>query len=234
MPSMSGELVQLVERGGWVMIPLLVLSVISLTLIVERTIFWLVTHRASRIRRLEAVTDLLRKGDVAATRKKLRGDRSPYARVILALLDDGTSDAVAIEAVEGQRPVIDRFMVTLSTIITAAPLLGILGTVIGIIRSFNLLGVEDVMTDPRAVSVGIAQALITTALGLVVALVTLFPYMIFRAQSERAVGRLESVIASAQLGADRTFDGRGDRRGDRVAGRDAGGDGRPAETTPST
>jgi biopolymer transport protein ExbB len=104
-------------------------------------------------------------------------------------------------------------MVTLSTIITAAPLLGILGTVIGIIRSFNLLGVEDVMTDPRAVSVGIAQALITTALGLVVALVTLFPYMIFRAQSERAVGRLESVIASAQLGAGRASDRDGDRAG---------------------
>ncbi len=90
----------------------------------------------------------------------------------------------------------------MSTIITAAPLLGILGTVIGIIRSFRILGApsEGQLTDPSAVSAGIAEALLTTALGLIVALVTLFPYMIFRANMERALGRLESVIAAAQQG----------------------------------
>jgi biopolymer transport protein ExbB len=108
---------------------------------------------------------------------------------------------VAVEAVEAQRPRFDRFMVTLSTIITAAPLLGILGTVFGIIQSFNLLGEQTTLTDPRAVSVGIAEALLTTALGLIVALLTLFPYMIFRGQVDRAMGRLESVIAAAQQGA---------------------------------
>ena len=95
-------------------------------------------------------------------------------------------------------------MVSLSTIITAAPLLGILGTVIGIIRSFRLLvggPGEGGLTDPSAVSMGIAEALLTTALGLVVALITLFPYMIFKAQAERALGRVESIIAAAQQGA---------------------------------
>ena len=92
-------------------------------------------------------------------------------------------------------------MATLSTIITAAPLLGILGTVIGIIQSFNLLGVQETLTDPRTVSTGIAEALLTTALGLVVALVTLFPYMIFRSHVERSIGRMESLIAAAQQGA---------------------------------
>ena len=56
------------------------------------------------------------------------------------------------------------------------------------------------LTDPRDVSVGIAAALLTTALGLIVALITLFPYMVFRSHVERAIGRLESVIAAAQQG----------------------------------
>ena len=89
-------------------------------------------------------------------------------------------------------------MNALSTIITAAPMLGILGTVTGIIQSFNLIGSQNVMTDPHLVSGGIAEALITTAAGLVVALLTLFPFMAFRAQVDRSLGRLEVLVASAR------------------------------------
>ena len=116
------------------------------------------------------------------------------------MLDHGASDAVAMEAVEMQRPRIDRFMVALSTIITAAPLLGILGTVVGIIQSFRLLGEQAALSDPTDVAGGIAAALITTAFGLIIALVTLFPYMLFRSWSSRAIGRLETLIAAAQQG----------------------------------
>ena len=91
-------------------------------------------------------------------------------------------------------------MVALSTIITAAPLLGILGTVMGIIQSFRLLGEQAVLTDPSDVAGGIAAALLTTALGLIIALVTLFPYMLFRGWSSRTIGRLEALIAAAQQG----------------------------------
>ncbi|MCZ6836081.1 MAG: MotA/TolQ/ExbB proton channel family protein, partial [Planctomycetota bacterium] len=81
-----------------------------------------------------------------------------------------------------------------------APLRGFLGTVIGIIQSFKLLGEQSTLTDPRDVSAGIAAALLTTALGLIVALMTLFPYMVFRSHVDRALGRMESVIAAAQQG----------------------------------
>ncbi len=127
-------------------------------------------------------------------------DRSPFGRVAAALLRRGSTDAVAVEAVEQQRPRLDRFMVTLSTVITAAPLLGILGTVVGIIESFRILGEQSTLTDPREVAGGIATALLTTALGLVVALMTLFPYMVFKSHVDRALGRLESVVAAAQQG----------------------------------
>jgi biopolymer transport protein ExbB len=204
--TLQDDLAVLIERGGIVMIPLLVLSVVSLTLIVERSIFWLLVHRpgASRGRaaRLGALNAALRGGDRAEASRLVAADRSPYGDVARRLLGHGATDAVAVEAVEAQRPRIDRFMVALSTIITAAPLLGILGTVTGIIQSFSLLGARSraELADPSAVSAGIAEALLTTAMGLVIALVTLFPYMIFRAQVERAMGRLESLIAAAQQG----------------------------------
>jgi biopolymer transport protein ExbB len=204
MSGLRAELAMLIERGGWVMLPLMVLSIISLALIVERIWFWIALHRPKRIRWLQRLRAAMRAGDRAAAGKLLAKDRSPYSQVGHALHEHGAGDAVAVEAVELVRPKFDRFMVSLSTIITAAPLLGILGTVIGIIRSFRLLGGgpgAGGLTDPSAVSMGIAEALLTTALGLVVALITLFPYMIFKAQAERALGRVESIIAAAQQGA---------------------------------
>jgi biopolymer transport protein ExbB len=203
MGELRSDLAMLIERGGWVMLPLLFLSIVSLTLIVERIWFWSALHRPTRIRWLQRLGHALRSGDRATAKRLVDRDRSPYSDVGRALLEHGATDAVAVETVEIQRPKFDRFMVSLSTIITAAPLMGILGTVIGIIRSFRLLGAptEGGLTDPSAVSHGIAEALLTTAMGLIVALVTLFPYMIFRAQAERAIGRVESIIAAAQQGA---------------------------------
>jgi biopolymer transport protein ExbB len=203
MGDLRTDLALLIERGGWVMLPLLFLSIVSLTLIVERIWFWSALHRPSRIRWLRRLGHALRSGDRPTAKRLVDKDQSPYSDVGRSLLEHGATDAVAVEAVEIQRPKFDRFMVSLSTIITAAPLLGILGTVIGIIRSFRLLGgpSEGGLQDPSAVSMGIAEALLTTAMGLIVALVTLFPYMIFRSQAERAIGRVESIIAAAQQGA---------------------------------
>jgi biopolymer transport protein ExbB len=100
-------------------------------------------------------------------------------------------------SMEAQRGRLERYMPTLSTIITAAPMLGILGTVTGIIQSFRLLAPETTTTDPRLVSQGIAEALLTTAAGLIVALVVLFPYNAFRAQIDKTLGRFDALIAAA-------------------------------------
>ena len=194
------DLLMLVDRGGYVMIPLLILSIVSVSLIFERCWFWYSVEGRDSMRRLEQLNAVLRDGDLEAGKKIANQDASPYGAVAKSLLDIGASDAVAMEAVESQRPRIDRFMVALSTIITAAPLLGILGTVLGIIQSFRLLGDQAVLTDPSDVAGGIAAALLTTALGLIIALVTLFPYMLFKGWSTRALGRLEALIAAAQQG----------------------------------
>jgi biopolymer transport protein ExbB len=201
MSGFTDDLAILIQRGGAIMIPLLALSVVSIALIVERSWFWLRVNGGAGSRRLADLNDALRRGDRGRVASITRDDASPYGRVARRLLKLGPTDAVALESVELQRPRLDRFMTALSTIVTAAPLLGILGTVIGIIRSFNLLGQQQTLEDPTVVSAGIAEALLTTALGLIVALLTLFPYMLFRGQTTRALGNLESVIAAAQQGA---------------------------------
>ncbi len=89
-------------------------------------------------------------------------------------------------------------MAILDTIITMAPLLGILGTVTGIIISFDFLGKAGV-EDPKAVTGGIAQALITTATGLTVALATIVPYNYFIVRLERAARNIEKCTTSFEI-----------------------------------
>ncbi len=210
MTDFNEHLADLIQRGGYIMIPLLAMSVVAVALIIERSWFWLLLHGRGRMNKLTQLNNALREGDHKLASALLSQDRSPYGEVAKRLLEDGATDAIAVEVTELQRPRLNRFMVALSTIITAAPLLGILGTVTGIIQSFNLLGEQSTLTDPRAVSAGIAEALLTTALGLIVAILTLFPYMIFRSQVDRAMGRLESVIAAAQQGS--SVEGSGSHR----------------------
>jgi biopolymer transport protein ExbB len=158
--------------------------IVSLSVSFERAVFWARQNGPAGKRGFAAMMDAMRRGD--ATRANALADTSEtvYARVARALLRDGATDAVGVGSVETERIRIDRFMATLSTIITAAPMLGILGTVTGIITSFDLLSGGEAMVDPRAVSGGISEALVATASGLVVALLALFPYMAFGAMRE--------------------------------------------------
>jgi biopolymer transport protein ExbB len=86
----------------------------------------------------------------------------------------------------------------LDTMITAAPLLGILGTVLGIIHSFDMLGSAGIQ-DPQAVTSGIAQALLTTAAGLFIAIFTLFPFNYFNSKVEKARIRIEKYATSLEI-----------------------------------
>ncbi len=183
--------------------PLLALSLVSITFSLERAMFWLVTNRPGRTRWLDTAASLLRTGDLSALRALAGRDNSVYGRALSDLasrcpITPDEADTRAVEIIEAHRKPIERFGATLSTIITAAPMLGILGTVMGIIASFRLLGADDaIVTDPTAVAAGIAEALLTTAFGLIIAMITLFPYAWFRVSADRCFGRLESLTAAA-------------------------------------
>lgn len=185
----------LMARGGLVMWPLLGLSLLSATLIFERCWFFIRANNPGRMSRVRQMSQRLRTGDKAGARAIAEADRGLYASVVRRVLDEPASEALAVDIVESCRPRLERFMPTLSTIITVAPMLGILGTVLGIISSFDLLSGSDpgLVSDPRSVSQGIAEALFTTAAGLFIAIVTLFPYNALRVQVERSLSAIESL-----------------------------------------
>lgn len=200
MPAPFQPAIDLFVRGGPVMWPLLALSVVAGAAILERTAFWLRLHRPGRRARNDRLAELLRSGDRAGIQAATASDHSLYAHAARELArlrpTQTAAPAIGVELVERHRPAFERFGVTLATVVAAAPYLGILGTVIGIIDAFDLLGSGDA-GDITRVAAGIAQALITTAAGLIVALCTLFPMMVFRAQGDRCLGALERLAAAA-------------------------------------
>jgi len=199
-PGMFEQLVLAVRSGGPVMVPIAALSVVSVAATIERTLYWRRIHRREAIDGVRRLGDALRAGNAERVRGLVEGKDTPYAVVTRRLLEEGAGDGVAVGAVEEARESIDRFLPLLATIVAGAPLLGVLGTVFGIIRSFKVLGARQTLVEPAEVSSGIAEALTSTAAGLCVALFTLFALSIFKGHAEKAIGRLEGLIAAAQQG----------------------------------
>ncbi len=196
------------QRGGPVMWPLLAVSLLAATLVIERVAFFASVNRPARWRRARRAAARLRGGGDEPVRHALEDEPGVYAAVLRDVTahgdggpqgSDGASagDALFAETLETHRASVERFLPTLSTVITAAPMLGILGTVLGIIDSFELLSTQVGGTDPRSIGAGIAEALISTAAGLVVALLTLLPYNLIRAQADRTLARIEALLLSA-------------------------------------
>lgn len=193
-------MLQLIEKGGPVMYPLLVCSLIVLTLVIERGLFWLTIEWRRRRSLVDEVLELCRAGDWEAVRRKTTGCKDFVVRVLVSgILHRDFSmlkamEAAAADTVQRMR----RFMGVLDTMITVAPLLGILGTVTGIISSFDMLGSAGI-ENPGLVTAGVAEALITTAFGLTIAILSVIPYNYFNARVERAVLDMEKYATSLEI-----------------------------------
>lgn len=206
-PGLVRAATDLFLAGGWAMFPLAGVSVLTLAIVLERGVFWARTHGPGSVGRYTRAASVLR--SPAETPATPGGDiYARFAGAVSSRIRSGHApESAGIEVIELLRPSIERFSATLAAIISGAPLLGILGTVSGIITSFRLLGGDDAVTDPTLVAGGIAEALLTTAFGLTIALVALLPHAIYRAQSERCLARLEALASAAEDGA-----GHGDGR----------------------
>ncbi|MDY6837752.1 MAG: MotA/TolQ/ExbB proton channel family protein [Thermodesulfobacteriota bacterium] len=188
------------NKGGIVMYPLLACSLLSLTVIVERTLFWIGKGRATDNRLVATVLELARRREYEEIKKKTRGTADYVVKILVCgLVHRQYSLAKAMEmAATEEIKRMKQYLSVLDTMITAAPLLGILGTVIGIIHSFDMLGQAGIQ-DPQAVTGGIAQALLTTAAGLLIAIFTLFPYNYFMSKVEEAALRIEKHTTSLEI-----------------------------------
>ena len=186
--------------GGPVMYPLLACSMISLTVVIERFLFWLRADMQRNRSLVDDVLELSRIGDWQAIRRLTQDSRDYVVRILIAgILHREFSMAKAMEsAAADELRRMHQFMGVLDTMITVAPLLGIFGTVIGIIVSFEALGSTGI-EQPRAVTAGIAQALITTAAGLGIAILSVFPYNYFNSRIENAALTIEKYATSLEI-----------------------------------
>lgn len=186
--------------GGPVMYPLLLCSLISLTVIIERVIFWLTIRKQASPDLLNDVMTLCESGDWEAIRQKTAGTKDFIIKVIITgILHRRYSMIKAMEAsAADELKRMGRYMGVLDTMITVAPLLGILGTVIGIIQSFDVLGTAGI-EHPEIVTAGIAQALITTAAGLAIAILSVLPFNYFNSLVEGAAIQIEKYATSLEI-----------------------------------
>ena len=187
-------------KGGPVMYPLLFCSILSLTVIIERAFFWIREDMRHNQNLVDDVLELCRKGDWDAVREKVRGSKDYIIRILVSgILHREFSMTKAMEtAAADEIKKMRHFLGVLDTLITVAPLLGIFGTVIGIISSFELLGTAGI-EHPQAVTAGIAQALITTASGLGIAILSVFPYNYFNTRAESAAQAIEKYATSLEI-----------------------------------
>ena len=187
-------MLELVKAGGVLIWPLLLCSIISLAIIAER--FWsLQTKRILSTDLVKKVWEWNKKRALDAHHiEELRRD-SPLGRILAAGLVNLEHDRIVMkESIEevGRHVAhdLERFLNTLGTIASISPLLGLLGTVIGMIKVFAVITTQGV-GDPGVLAEGISEALITTAVGLTVAIPSLMFYRYFRGRVDELVVTME-------------------------------------------
>jgi biopolymer transport protein ExbB len=193
-------MIEFFVKGGPLMYPLLACSLISLTVIIERTLFWIREDMRTDRRLVDGVLELCREGDWEGVRVKVAGSLDHVVRIMVSgILHREFSMTKAMESAAAEEIArMRRYLSVFDTMITVAPLLGILGTVIGIITSFEMLGSTGI-DHPEAVTGGIAQALITTAAGLSIAILSVLPFNYFNSRVEGAASNIEIYATSLEI-----------------------------------
>ena len=192
-----GSLIQMLAKGGPVMIPLVLCSVVALAVVIERLGFW---WRHGDVGPAERALELAERGKLDEALEIARRSGTATARVIAAgLAERQAPPAAAMEAAaQTEMGRLRSYLPVLDTIITLSPLLGLLGTVTGMIAAFGILSTSG-MNQPNAITGGVAEALIATAAGLAIAIATLVPYNYFLSRAEQAVDAMERLASRLDL-----------------------------------
>ena len=186
------------HRGGPIMYPILVVSIVALTVVLERIFWWSRESARKRTATLNRIYDAVQQGDLEKASTLATESTDPRVRVIYEGLNhqhESMQGALQLAAaMELQRA--SRFLPVMDTIITLAPLLGLLGTVTGIMGAFNAVQGE---LNVDAVSGGIGEALIATACGLAIAMFSLIPYNYFSSKVEFLKFEIETAATNLEV-----------------------------------
>ncbi len=187
-------MMELILSGGIVMIPILICSALAFGIILER-FYSLRQRRIIRYDILTRIEELLREGKIPEATTMCKRYQSSMTRILLAaILNHDRSKAEIKEIIEDagrhEVPIIEKYLTILGTIAGISPLLGLLGTVTGMIKAFQVVSVQGV-GHPSALAGGIAEALITTAAGLIIAIPTFVFYNYFSRKADTLIIEME-------------------------------------------
>ena len=195
---MNTQAIEIFYKGGPIMWPLLIVSIVAFTVVIERLLFILLDKKN---RDPVLVGEILSQVEMGRTDEAvaIAGNSKDFvARALTYALthrEKSFSEAM-LRAANRELKRFNRGLTILDTVITLAPLLGLLGTVTGMIRSFDMLGGSE-LGAPTAITGGIAEALIATAFGLGIAITALLPFNYLNSRQEEA--RLEMQDAASHV-----------------------------------
>src|SRR5580698_1858087 len=186
-------------KGGPVMVPILICALIAVAVVGERTFWWLRESGRRDPKKLEEVLAALENGDIPGAIKTADGSNDPIIRMIYRGLNHvHTSLQGALQLAAGiELERAGRFLTVMDTLVTLAPLLGLLGTVTGLMRAFLSVGSAELSVV--AVTGGIGEALIATACGLGIAILSLIPFNYFTGRLTRLQFELETAATNVEV-----------------------------------
>lgn len=179
---------ELFVHGGPIMWPILIVSFLAVTVVVERTLF-LIRERSTRQEEVvEKILEHVENGEIQSA-VSLGSKSTDYVARILVYALTHKEHSLSNAFMRAANKELNRFqqgLATLDTCISAAPLLGLLGTVTGMMATFGALGEGDIGASAGKITGGVGEALIATACGLVIAIIGLFPFNILNSRIEVA------------------------------------------------
>jgi len=187
------------EKGGPVMWPILITALVAVAVVGERTVWWVRESLRRDRQGLERIFAAIENGDFQAAARQAKESTDPVIRMIWHGMNHHHSSmqgALQVAAgVELQKA--GRFLTVMDTLVTLAPLLGLLGTVSGIFRTF--LSIGDVELAVEKVTGGIGEALIATMCGLAIAIIALIPFNYFTRKLAQLQFELESAATNLEV-----------------------------------
>ena len=179
--------------------PITIVMFMAIAIVAERTIWWTVQAAKRKPRDLDQVLIALEEGNVPKAQKLSSHSSDPVLRVVHAGLNHRHASLTgALQAAAGiEIKQAGRFLTAMDTIITLGPLLGLLGTVTGIMASFTAIGDTELAVEK--VTGGIGEALIATAFGLGIAILTLIPYNIFNSKVASLQHDIETAANNVEV-----------------------------------
>jgi len=196
---LANVIVYYFRHGGPVMYPILIVAVVAICVVGERTLWWLRESLRRDPGTLEKVLGALENGDFGEASRLSKGSSDPVLRMIWHGLNHvHYSLQGALQVAAGMELArAGRFLTVMDTLVTLAPLLGLLGTVTGIMMSFTSIGSAELAVEK--VSGGIGEALIATACGLGIAIFSLIPYNYFTSKTMRLQFELETAATNIEV-----------------------------------